>query len=313
MGFNDNSGDITLDAVLTDLGRELLARADGSFKITHFALGDDEIDYSLYDATASTGTESTSLRQLPIFEASTESLIGMKYGMKSLKDKNTLYLPVIKLNELQPGTAKHSAGYFAVCVDKDTEDFIFASGSVDGILGGEAPGDYNSFILLNQGLDTTAVSYKRQLSSDLFETGYVVELDRRFGSVVSVNALSAPTTLIDDDNKAYYDLSLNATPAGANSIAQASDFVQEINNTTDSKAMAIAGPRGTFARFKIASSEELSTQTFLFTELGGTMSSSALVAFGAADDLYFIDSIVRVMGKNTGYQIDIPVRFIKKI
>ena len=47
MAFLDNSGDIILDAVLTDYGRELLARGDGSFNITQFALGDAEIDYSL--------------------------------------------------------------------------------------------------------------------------------------------------------------------------------------------------------------------------------------------------------------------------
>ena len=48
MGFLDNSGDIILDAVLTDLGRNRLARGDGSFKIESFALADDEINYSLY-------------------------------------------------------------------------------------------------------------------------------------------------------------------------------------------------------------------------------------------------------------------------
>ena len=57
MSFIDNSGDIILDAVLTDLGRELMARGDGSFKITHFGLGDDEINYALYDATAATNAE----------------------------------------------------------------------------------------------------------------------------------------------------------------------------------------------------------------------------------------------------------------
>jgi len=51
MGFLDNSGDIILDAVLTDTGRMRLAQGDGSFKIVKFALGDDEIDYSLYDKT----------------------------------------------------------------------------------------------------------------------------------------------------------------------------------------------------------------------------------------------------------------------
>ena len=52
MAFLDNSGDIILDAVLTDEGRRRLALGDGSFRITKFALGDDEIDYSLYDVSS---------------------------------------------------------------------------------------------------------------------------------------------------------------------------------------------------------------------------------------------------------------------
>ena len=49
MAFLDNSGDIILDAVLTDEGRRRLAAGDGSFRISKFAFGDDEIDYTLYN------------------------------------------------------------------------------------------------------------------------------------------------------------------------------------------------------------------------------------------------------------------------
>ena len=48
MAFLDNSGDIILDAVLTDEGRRRLAQGNGSFRISKFALADDEVDYSLY-------------------------------------------------------------------------------------------------------------------------------------------------------------------------------------------------------------------------------------------------------------------------
>jgi hypothetical protein len=56
MGFLDNSGDIILDAVLTDTGRARLARADGSFQITKFALGDDEINYGSYNKNHPSGS-----------------------------------------------------------------------------------------------------------------------------------------------------------------------------------------------------------------------------------------------------------------
>ena len=55
MGYLDNSI-VTVDAILTKKGRELLARGDGSFKITQFALADDEIDYTLYNPSHPSGS-----------------------------------------------------------------------------------------------------------------------------------------------------------------------------------------------------------------------------------------------------------------
>ena len=52
MAFLDSSTAV-IDAILTRKGRELLARNDGSFQITKFAFGDDEINYQLYDDTKS--------------------------------------------------------------------------------------------------------------------------------------------------------------------------------------------------------------------------------------------------------------------
>jgi len=55
MGYLNNSV-VTVDAILTDVGRELLAKNDGSFRITQFALSDDEIDYTLYNPTNPSGS-----------------------------------------------------------------------------------------------------------------------------------------------------------------------------------------------------------------------------------------------------------------
>ena len=70
MGYLDNSS-ITVDAILTKRGRELLSRNDGSFKITQFALGDDEIDYSLFNENHPNGTQfsSEAIENMPLIEA----------------------------------------------------------------------------------------------------------------------------------------------------------------------------------------------------------------------------------------------------
>ena len=69
--FLKNDCDIILDAVLTDHGRKLLARGDGSFKITKFALADDEINYELYDKIHTSGSSyyDLSILQTPVLEA----------------------------------------------------------------------------------------------------------------------------------------------------------------------------------------------------------------------------------------------------
>ena len=70
MGYLDNTS-ITVDAILTKRGRELLSRNDGSFRITQFALGDDEIDYSLFNESHPNGTQyaSEAIENMPLIEA----------------------------------------------------------------------------------------------------------------------------------------------------------------------------------------------------------------------------------------------------
>jgi hypothetical protein len=55
MGFLDSTS-VTVDAILTKRGRELLAKGEGEFKITRFSLSDDEVDYGLYDTTHPNGS-----------------------------------------------------------------------------------------------------------------------------------------------------------------------------------------------------------------------------------------------------------------
>lgn len=75
MAFLDSSTAV-IDAILTKKGRELLARNDGSFKITKFAFGDDEINYQLFDITNTTNPEADIL-DLPILEPSSNEEVAL--------------------------------------------------------------------------------------------------------------------------------------------------------------------------------------------------------------------------------------------
>ena len=107
MAFLDNSGDIILDAVLTDVGRRRMAQGD--FNIEKFAIGDDEIDYALYNKDHPSGSAYYDLEilQTPVLEAFTQNNANINYGLTSYSQLDLLYLPTIKLNTL-PDLSKHT-------------------------------------------------------------------------------------------------------------------------------------------------------------------------------------------------------------
>jgi len=99
MGFLQNdTNSLILDAVLTDKGRELLARNDGSFSIVKFAVGDDEVDYSIIRKFGRTIGKEKIEKNTPVFEALTNESYALKYRCISVSNPNLLRLPVIQLS-----------------------------------------------------------------------------------------------------------------------------------------------------------------------------------------------------------------------
>ena len=96
MGYLNNSV-VTVDAILTKKGRELLARGDGSFKITQFALADDEIDYTLYNPDHASGSAfyGQALENMPLLEAFPDETQVMKYKLATLP-RGTSKLPLLE-------------------------------------------------------------------------------------------------------------------------------------------------------------------------------------------------------------------------
>lgn len=97
MAYLDNSV-ITVDSILTKKGRELLARGDGSFRITQFALSDDEIDYTLYNPKHPSGSAfyGEAIENLPLLEAFPDETQVLKYKLATLP-RGTSKLPVLDL------------------------------------------------------------------------------------------------------------------------------------------------------------------------------------------------------------------------
>ena len=97
MGYQNNSR-ITVDAILTKKGREALARNDGSFRITQFALADDEIDYTQYNPSHPSGSSfyGEAIDNMPLLEAFPDESQIMKYKLVTLP-RGTAKLPVLDL------------------------------------------------------------------------------------------------------------------------------------------------------------------------------------------------------------------------
>ena len=99
MGYLNNQV-ITVDAILTKKGRELLAKNDGSFRITQFALADDEIDYTLYNPDNPSGSAyyGHAIDGMPLLEAFPDENQMMKYKLVSLA-RGTATMPILQLGQ----------------------------------------------------------------------------------------------------------------------------------------------------------------------------------------------------------------------
>jgi len=97
MGYLNNTV-VTVDAILTTKGRQLLAQNDGSFRITQFALADDEIDYTLYNPTHPSGSAyyGEALINMPLLEAFPNETQVMKYKLTTLP-RGTARLPILNI------------------------------------------------------------------------------------------------------------------------------------------------------------------------------------------------------------------------
>ena len=295
MAFLDNSGDIILDAVLTDTGRMRLAKGDGSFKIAKFALGDDEINYELYDKNHASGSAYYDIEiiQSPVLEAFTNNTSMLKSKLVTISRTNLLYLPQI-VNNTTVGLASNAANnILTVLVDQTTvEDTAIATGDY---VNGYRIIDTKSPIVMDQGIKSNAIGDGSNvvLDADLTETQFMIEIDNRFGKIWDAAGTSQATpSFVDDDNVATYYLSTST------------DKTYFGKNGTSMSGEVIAGPRGFRLQFLVAPSVDLTSSTYLFTQLGSTATLGSAV--------YQIDTTVRITGVTTGYRVELPIRFVKK-
>tara|TARA_Y100000592_G_C5477319_1_gene323097 strand:- start:1330 stop:2319 length:990 start_codon:yes stop_codon:yes gene_type:complete len=326
MAFLDNSGDIILDAVLTDTGRKRLARGDGSFRVTKFCLHDDEIDYGLYNKSHTSGSAYYDLEilQTPILEAFTNNTSGMKYKLLSISRTNLLYLPIMKLfnsagsnancfglmNSSKAEDTSVATNMYYIAVDEDSVNDLRGTDTKmpGGYLNGFEPsGAENNIIEAHQGIDNTAKSETVKIDPSLEETQYIIEMDNRLGTLCDSNGTVIAPTFIDDDNIASYFV----TTINQDIVKSLSEGNSSSQGTLNPNYTSLLGARGSAIGFRIRSTIEVRDSTYLFTLLGNEKAVVSGATGHTSKDYRYIDSIIRVSGATLGYSIDIPVRYVK--
>jgi hypothetical protein len=209
-----NPTTVTVDAILTTKGRELLARNDGSFQITQFALADDEVDYTLYNPNHPSGSAfyGEAIENTPILEAIPNESQIMRYKLVTLP-RGTSKLPVINLgynsislrqgasltitpqtlNYLGATSTFEANGYTATIADSR----LVSSFSGTGITTTTPVSDLNT--------TTGAVLSVTQVGTSFSLTGTTI--NTLFGSTLS--SLTTTITVIGRDSGARITIPLN--------------------------------------------------------------------------------------------------------
>ena len=332
MAFLDNSGDILLDTVLTDEGRKRLAA--GTFKVAKFALGDDEINYGLYDKTNSSGSAyfDLNLLALPVEIAHTDASISLKHKLFSMANLDLLYLPELRsdtssVNQLGFASGR---GAYALIADDITYD-AFTNTSSAGLDAGfmdarTADGSVNTLRLRtplginNADAGDPILTTLSQVDSNLDETQYSIIVDDRFiklvvpGTTITTGgALTAPAGL--GNNIAGSTI---ATPAAKSNVFSGDDNLRVYDVTTSTEPTLFlpkaANPGGTFAgpsTDNVISPSFVITQTnqnYIFTNY---RTSQVTGYAGTSVNVDVIQTSIRIVGNTTGLSITVPVELIR--
>ena len=333
MSFQNRAGGIILDAVLTDTGRKYLAR--GNFKITKFALGDDEMDYGVFaDQNGIVGgTILSSVDTPPIFEAHTKDTAVINYGLLDFDRQDILYIPTLKINDklLDSITTGTSETYYISANDETSKKLEADLGSRNKFLVSNQLDGY--MIVVEAGIDIPSISpetvnptYQNKLSYilnlDLYDKYYVLNADKRFIDTVFTSPKNSKH-LIDSDDALISNLGPLQEIHRCSLPTIDENFevyqVEGIDNKVYYSASRSVtehsmfnGPRSTLFSFNAriynllcGTSEH--TAHFKYSKFGNTNDD----LFGSGNLYDFIETTIYIEALTTGRVLQIPLRIIR--
>ena len=327
--FLDNSGDIILDAVLTDVGR--LRLSQGQFQISKYALGDDEISYTLYKKNHPSGSAYADLEilQTPVLQANTLSNANINYGLISLSRNDILYMPSLKVNNLiDDGVNSYNKIYYLAVNDESDEKLeVHLSGANFNIWSGQTS---DPAIVVESGLNTpelkgTAANRGTYLVGlNLVDTTFDVRCDNRFvvGVMGPAGAGSFRNNSDGSRTISFGELTIATAGGATQGLANYNTFtIKGIDDlvyfygtatTADTATSVLRGPRGSATKINLVVDEELAgrsngSRSTKYSQYGAINQ----LLFGGNELYDYIDTIVYVDGSNTGATLQLPVRILR--
>lgn len=329
MAFLDNSGDIILDAVLTETGRKRLA--NGNFSIAKFALGDDEINYTTYNKNHPSGSAYYDLEilQTPVLESTTQMNSNINYGLMAITNPNILYMPAIKVNEKIDGkSAFATGGIYYLATNLPTYNALKAAAALaESKYVIVSYGISGHIILFESGIDssriasTTANRSAYLVAVDMIDSSFTIQADSRF--IATVSGLATGGVFLNDSSDNLTDtLTLAAgSSAGVAStgLANYGDYsvigiTDQITDWTDgtSQWTALDGPCGTIGGVgfqTVGGLGDTVTRDSAYVDYGATGQN----LFSDGNTYDYIDTTVYVVGSNSSQVIQLPIRITRKV
>jgi hypothetical protein len=207
MGYLNNQV-ITVDAILTTKGRELLAKGDGSFNITQFALADDEIDYTLYNPTNPSGSAyyGEAIENMPLLEAFPDEMQMMKYKLVTLP-RDTAKMPTLAIGNANPVIAQ-------------TEPYVIKPTTLN-YLGGNSVVESSGYVFtvsdarMFSSVIATGIDSKASLSLNATQTNGTNVSKTVIGTSVTLTATGINTLFGTTRNALYGTLTITGRDSGA--------------------------------------------------------------------------------------------------
>jgi len=336
MAFLDNSGDIILDAVLTDLGRTRMAQ--GTFNISRFGLGDDEIDYSQWVQATGSAYQDLTILQTPVFVAHTKAP-NINYGLLDLKRNDILYMPSIQTSNTSKvhSAVTEKSGIFYLAANSETADalatneglgakkYILVNRSLSGQMLIEEFGLKNSS---NDGIVPTPSNKQNYLTTPgLLDRAARVRADNRFiSSVLGPRKGSTFANTSNGDSAIEITLENISGNKNVSSMANYAEWpVGTIDNnvtyntiSSENNIIVTNGVVGSVGAFNFSVFNELTsistgTRSAYYTLYGATdvVGTDGRLGFSGAQKWDFIDTTVYIYGDSSTAMKQINLRIIR--